>query len=45
MLLLKESVQEKTKWNKLFHEKYTLLRAKMKLLRHAQVEDSSLAQG
>ncbi len=43
MLLLEEAVQGETRWNKLFYEKYTLLRAKMKLLRHAQVEDSSSA--
>ena len=45
MLRLEEADQGEIRWNKLFHEKYTLLRAKMKLLRHAQVEDSSLAQG
>ena len=45
MLLLEEAVQVETRCNKLFYEKYTLLKAKMKLLRHAQVEDSSLAQG
>ena len=45
MLRLEEAVQGEIRWKNFFHEKYTLLRAKMKLLSHAQVEDSSLAQG
>jgi hypothetical protein len=39
---------EEIRWNKLFHEKHTLLRVKnqkMKLLRQAQVDDSSSALG
>ena len=43
MLLLEEAVQGETRCSKLFYEKYTLLRVKMKLLRHAQVEDSGSA--